>query len=122
VKTQLLDLQDPFGSVNVRERLAGAIADRRGWRPVRRVTVLAVANTATNRPLVRDHPSLFAAFVVRRLTLNALHRNERITHWVNPGTRDSWLAGRQRVRRRRANSHDLGRTSPEVSRRTDAGG
>lgn len=48
VKTQLLDLQDLFGSLNVKERLATTIAERRGWTVRRRVTVLAVASTAAN--------------------------------------------------------------------------
>lgn len=102
VKTQLLDLQDLFGSLNVKERLAVTIAERRGWNAVRRVTVLAVANTAANRQVVREHPSLFAEFAVRRLTVAGLRNPGRLIHWVNAvGETGSWLAGRQRVSRRR---------------------
>jgi hypothetical protein len=35
VKTQLLDLQDLFGSLSVKERLAATIAERRGWKASR---------------------------------------------------------------------------------------
>lgn len=102
VKTQLLDLQDLFGSLNVKERLAATIAERRGWRVSRCVTVLAVANTAANRAVVREHPSLFADFDSRRLTIAGLRLGRRITHWVKAdGDAGSWLAGRQRVSRQR---------------------
>lgn len=103
VRTQLLDLQDLFGSLNVKERLATTIAERRGWKAGRRVTVLAVANTAANRRVVRDHPSLFADFAVRRLTMAGLRLGGRLMHWVKAdGEAGSWLAGRQRVSRQRA--------------------
>ena len=106
VKTQLLDLQDLFGSLNVKERLSATIAERRGWKVSRCVTVLAVANTAANRTVVREHPSLFAEFDSRRLTIAGLRLGRRIIHWVRAdGGVGSWLAGRQRVSRRRATSH-----------------
>lgn len=105
VKTQLLDLQDLFGSLNVKERLAATIAERRGWKAVRRVTVLAVANTAANRRLVRQHPSLFAEFAGRSLTVAALRSDGRRIHWVNAnGAAGSWLAGRHRVSRQRVHA------------------
>lgn len=100
VKTQLLDLQDLFGSMNVKERLAVTIAERRGWIAVHPVAVLAVANTVANRQVVRDHPSLFASFTLRRLTIEGLRREGRVIHWVNPERgHGSWLAGRQRISR-----------------------
>lgn len=106
VKTQLLDLQELFGSLNVKERLGARIAERRGWKPVRLVTVLAVANTAANRRVVRDHPSLFADFAVRGLTMAGLRKHGRRFHWVSAESRSSpWLAGRQRVSRQRVMAH-----------------
>lgn len=103
VKTQLLDLQDLFGTLNVKERLAMTIAERRGWTAVRRVTVLAVASTAANRQIVRDHPSLFAGFEAHRLTTASLRGHARIIHWVHADReKGPWLAGRQRVRRKGA--------------------
>lgn len=101
VKTQLLDLQDLFGSMNVKERLASTIAERRGWTVRRRVSVLGVASTAANRDIVRSHPSLFTGFEGRRLSVAALRAGEgRILHWVTAAeaSRSWWIAGRRRVR------------------------
>lgn len=101
VKSLLLDLQDLFGALNIKERLATTIAERRGWQVRRRVSVLGVASTAANRDIVRTHPSLFATFDRRRLTMAALGAgSERILHWVDPSdaSRQSWIAGRRRVR------------------------
>jgi transcriptional regulator with XRE-family HTH domain len=110
-KTQLLDLQDLFGSMNVKERLAATIAKRRGWTVRRRVSVLAVASTAANRQVVRRHPSLFAGFDRRRLTTDALRTgSERMLHWVpaSEARRGSWIAGRRRVRRPKARQSSRG--------------
>lgn len=104
VKTQLLDLQDLFGSLNVKERLAATIAERRGWSVRRRVVVLAAASSAANREVVRGHAALFGGFERRKLTVAALRTGgERLLHWVSPdvAARRSWIAGRQRVRRAR---------------------
>jgi transcriptional regulator with XRE-family HTH domain len=101
VKTLLLDLQDLFGALDVKERLAATIADRRGWQVRRRVSVLAVAATAANREIVRSHASLFAGFERRRLSVAALRgEGDRLLHWVRPAetSRRAWIAGRRRVR------------------------
>jgi transcriptional regulator with XRE-family HTH domain len=105
VKTQLLDLQDLFGSLSIRERLVGTVADRRGWSVQRRVSVLAVAGTSANREVVRAHPALFKEFARRRITDAALAAGHtRILTWVSNGqaSRPPWIAGRVRVRRRQA--------------------
>lgn len=102
IKTELLDLQDLFGALNVKERLAAIIAERRGWTVRRRHTLLAVASTFANREIVRTHPSLFGRFATRRLSRAAFEGHSKgILHWVAPATarRTSWRAGRQRVRR-----------------------
>lgn len=101
VKTQLLDLQDLFGALNVKERLAATVAQRRGWIVRRRVSVLAVAATTANRDIVRSHPSLFAGFARRKLTVEAVRgEDQRILHWVtaSQASRGAWIAGRRRVR------------------------
>jgi transcriptional regulator with XRE-family HTH domain len=105
VKTQLLDLQDLFGSLGVKERLVGALADQRGWKVQRRVSVLAVAATSANHEIVRAHPALFEDFRRGQLTAAALtsgHR--RILTWVSSeqASRQPWIAGRERVRRQRS--------------------
>jgi transcriptional regulator with XRE-family HTH domain len=102
VKTQLVDLQELFGALNVRMRLSSTIAERRGWRVRRAVTVLAVADTSANRAIVRSHRTLFGGFESRRLSLAALGRDSaRLLHWARPAaaSRSSWIGGRQRVRR-----------------------
>jgi transcriptional regulator with XRE-family HTH domain len=103
VKTQLLDLQNLFGALNVKERLVPNIAERRGWPVRRRVTVLSVAATVANREIVRTHPALFATFRTVRLTRTALQAgaSDRMLNWITPerAARSSWMAGRQRVRR-----------------------
>jgi transcriptional regulator with XRE-family HTH domain len=105
VKTQLLDLQDLFGSLSIKERLVGTVADRRGWKAHRRVSVLALAATSANREIVRAHPALFDEFVRRQLTEAALAAGyTRIVTWVSndQASRPPWIAGRERVHRRRS--------------------
>lgn len=123
VKTLLLDLQDLFGSLNVKERLAVTIAERRGWTVNRCVTVLAVAHTAANRTVVREHPSLFANFDTRPLTTARLRPGRRLIHWVRAdGGSGSWLAGRERVSRQRTISHPRGLTAPDSPETASPGG
>lgn len=105
VKTQLLDLQDLFGSLNVKERLADTVAQRRGWVVRRRVSLLAVADTSANREIVRRHPTLFAEFARRRLSSAAFAPDDaRLLTWVSneEAARPPWVAGRERVRIRRS--------------------
>lgn len=100
VKTQLLDLQDLFGGLNVKERLAATIAKRRGWIVRHQATLLAVANTPGNRARVREHPTLFADFARSRLGDEGLRSGRRLLLWVDPESERGWLAGRQRVSRK----------------------
>jgi transcriptional regulator with XRE-family HTH domain len=104
VKSLLLDLQDLFGALDVKQRLAAKIASRRGWVVKRTVIMLAVADTAANREIVRSHPTLFERYARRRLTHDAIRAGEsHVLHWVpaRVAARGSWLAGRRRVSRRR---------------------
>jgi transcriptional regulator with XRE-family HTH domain len=102
-KTQLLDLQDLFGALNVKERLAPSVAGHLGWQVRRRVTILWVAATSANREVVRAHPTLFAGFAVRRFGALSEGRDARVLCWIAAVTaaRPAWIAGRQRVRPRR---------------------
>lgn len=105
VKTQLLDLGDLFGSLNVKERLAGTVAQRRGWVVRRSVSLLAVADTSANREIVRKHPTLFAEFARRRLGRATFTPDDaRLLTWVSheEAARPPWVAGRERVRVRRS--------------------
>lgn len=102
VKTLLLDLQELLGGLNVRERLISTIAQRRGWGVDRRITVLAVAGTASNRKVVHAHAALFRPFAVHRLGNGVLESDSRVLLWISPQrtARRRWLAGRERVRPR----------------------
>lgn len=101
VKTELADLQDLFGSIDRKMRLAPAIASRLDMDG--RVTcLLAVASTARNRSIVRQHAALFASFQRRRFTGVIPTDADRILLWVPPGAtgRKRWLAGQRRVQSR----------------------
>lgn len=106
VKTELADLQDLFGSLNVKARLAPGLGRRKGWPASRVVSVLAVAATAANRATVGAHPALFSSFESRWLRDRGLTTldHDRILLWVpaSAAGRPRWLAGRRRVRTTRS--------------------
>jgi transcriptional regulator with XRE-family HTH domain len=104
VTTELADLQELFGNLNAKVRLAPAVGRRKGWHASRVATVLAVAATAANRATVRTQPALFTAFDHRWFRGQRLPGlgGDRLLLWI-PATaagRRSWLAGRRRVRRK----------------------
>lgn len=100
VKTELSDLQDLFGSIDVRERLAPRIAADRAWSPARRISLLGVADTAHNREVVRMHRAMFADWsrLMFRSTVRPSEASRQL-FWVPAAVvgRSSWLAGRRRV-------------------------
>lgn len=104
VKTELADLQDLFGSLNAKVRLAPGIGQRRAWQASRVVSVLAVAATAANRSVVAAHPALFSPFEHRWFRGQRLPRvgGDRLLLWIPAAAagRRFWLAGRRRVRRK----------------------
>ena len=103
-KTEFTDLQDLFGSLDMKQRLASRIAERRGWNVRRCVVVLAVAASPFNRRIVRSHRALFAAYTVRRISRSALHAGGRVLMWIDAGraARPAWTGARRRVRTTRA--------------------
>ena len=105
VKTELVDLQDLFGALDVKARHASATAAARGWRTTRTSTLVAVADTSANRELVRAHGTLFGRFERNAARIEAWFRRPRaaatsLLLYVAPehGRRDAWLATRRRVR------------------------
>lgn len=100
VKTLLVDLQELIGVLGVKERLAGTFAYRRGWKVQQVAVLLAVADGATNRTVVRAHPESFADWQAGALSVRNLTRPGRSLCWIpaERAGRDAWLAGRQRVR------------------------
>jgi transcriptional regulator with XRE-family HTH domain len=104
VKAEITDIQEMFGRLDIKERLAATIAAKRGWSAQRMVLILAVAATDANRRLVSAHPTLFAGFTKRWPRGPAVHINAgdaRLLLWINAEVagRARWLAGRRRVRR-----------------------
>lgn len=102
VKPELADLQDLFGGMNVKTRLAPGIARDLGWPEARVVPALAVAATDRNRQVVTEHAALFANFERRwfRRTV-PIPTGEALLLWVpaRSAGRQRWLAGRRRIRR-----------------------
>jgi hypothetical protein len=105
VKTELADLQELFGGLDVRRRLVSAVCRPHGREVVRTVTVLALASVEVNRRLVREHSALFSPFARATFRGDALPAvvdapAERVLVWVpaSAAGRRRWLAGRRRVR------------------------
>ena len=104
VKTELADVQDLLGTMDVRERLGPRIAADRGWAPAHVVSVLALADTSHNRAILRAHTATFVGW--RRSTFRddppppppAATASRQIL-WVPAAHagRSVWLAGRRRV-------------------------
>jgi transcriptional regulator with XRE-family HTH domain len=113
VKTELTDLQDLLGVLDVKERLAKRVAAEHGWAATSVSTLLAVAGTDLARKTVAAHPALFASFTIGRgasaLWTTALDRPRRTLIWVPPSRagRTDWRAGRKRVRPHRAAERPL---------------
>jgi transcriptional regulator with XRE-family HTH domain len=105
VKTELADLQELLGSLDVKSRHATAIAVERGWQPERIATLLAVADTSANREVVRRHATLFGRFERHAGRIAAwIHRPRATTNDLllyvpaEHARRGAWLATRRRVR------------------------
>lgn len=130
VKTRLVDLQHLFASLARKRRIVPGLVDReRRWRCTMLGCVLVVADTTTNRTIVRSHQSSFDAALPAR--------GWSVRHWISdpegscsgiqflplsaPATlteQPRSIAGRRRVRPSRSASGARGmRSSP----RTDGG-
>lgn len=104
VKTELTDLQETQGKLNVKERIAPQVAKEHGWKVSSTSTLLAVASTPAARQVVTAHPTLFAGYVRTTIGKAATGRSElprRMLAWVpaSAAGRNSWRAGRERIRR-----------------------
>lgn len=104
VKAEVVDLQDLFGSLSVKQRLAPKIAAERGWR-VRSVSLLvAVAAVDGNREIIARHATLFEGFERNAARIRAWVQRPRpsgkLLLYVAAGatSRTHWLAARRRVR------------------------
>jgi transcriptional regulator with XRE-family HTH domain len=106
-KTEVTDLQDLFGSLDVRERHAPRLAVSRGWTVRRVATLLAVADVERNRRTIRAHRTLFERFERHGMRVRAWLRRPRprpssllLYVVASAAARTSWIATKQRVRRR----------------------
>jgi transcriptional regulator with XRE-family HTH domain len=120
VKTELVDLQETFGRLDVKERLALRIAAAQGWPARRAITALALAATDANRRVVAAHPALFAGFARRWLRKGWVppdSPNGRILVWVpaQRANKRAWLAGRRRVRPVRRGRTVAPRATPQAT-------
>lgn len=100
VKTELSDLGNVLGVIDVRQRLAARLGSDRGWRVAAAASILALADTPHNRRIVGAHRATFAdwpssRFDGRRPPPGA----RRQILWIpsSAAGRHRWLAGRRRV-------------------------
>lgn len=106
IKTVVADIQQLLGGLDVKARLAPALAATRGWRGVAIVPCVVLVDGSTARRRVRDHASLFARFVLRGRAATAWLRTPTgrptgLLLYVNlpyRNPRSVRRAGRQRVR------------------------
>lgn len=100
VKTELGDLQELLGAMDVKERLAPAVARRLDWGTGEVTMILAVASTERNHAVIAAHRALFSAFRARTYRGSAVPRGRHELLWIPPGAvgRKRWLAGRRQVR------------------------
>ena len=65
-KTEIGDLQDLAGRLDVKTRLAPIIASSVGWpRPFRVIPVIVIRDSRRSRSVVNEHPRTFARFTIR---------------------------------------------------------
>jgi transcriptional regulator with XRE-family HTH domain len=65
VKTELRDVQDVIGRLDVKRRVAQVLARERGWRVSAAVPALVVRESTTARRRISAHAELFAALDLR---------------------------------------------------------
>jgi transcriptional regulator with XRE-family HTH domain len=65
IKTEFGDLQETIGRLNVKTRLAAAVAREIGWAPHITIPALIVADSTTSRQIVRHHETIFGTLSLR---------------------------------------------------------
>jgi transcriptional regulator with XRE-family HTH domain len=99
-KTELSDLGDVLGVVDVRERLAARLGTERGWAVAAAISILALADTPHNRGVVGAHAATFGGWSRARLRIDRFPSSaRRQLLWIPAGAagRSRWLAGRRRM-------------------------
>jgi transcriptional regulator with XRE-family HTH domain len=108
LKTELIDFGELLGKLDAKDRLAGKVAERLGWRPATISTCLLVAESTTNRRRAAAHASLLRAALPDdgRALAGWLKRPSGSVHAlrfvsdVRPGNVRSGFAAPTRVRTR----------------------
>lgn len=107
-KTDISDVQDLLGTLDMKERLAVQVARDRGWDPNAVAVLLAVSRTHRNLRTLQRFSALFERFTLRGADAAQWLRQPsgpaHLLLLVPPGAvgRPSWRNGRRRVRRRRS--------------------
>jgi transcriptional regulator with XRE-family HTH domain len=65
IKTEIGDLQELLGHLDVKVRLAPTIAAELGWRATAVIPALVFASSRPTRQIIAEHDALFARFAVR---------------------------------------------------------
>jgi transcriptional regulator with XRE-family HTH domain len=102
VKTELTDLQETQGRLNIKERVAPQVAKEHGWKVTSVSTVLAVASTpaAPSRDGAPDLVCALRPFHDRGGSVRRL-RDAASDARLGPASaagRNTWRAGRERIR------------------------
>lgn len=65
IKTEVRDVQDLIGKLDVKQRIARQLAAERGWDVAAVVPAIVLREDRTIRRRIADHPALFARFRLR---------------------------------------------------------
>lgn len=77
VKSRLDDVQDLLGRLDVKRRIAPALAAERGWKTMAVVPAIVVRDGRTARRRIVAHEALFATFEIRARSATAWLRRPR---------------------------------------------
>lgn len=77
IKTEVHDVQDLIGRLDVKCRVARGMATERGWEPVAVVPGIVLREDRTSRRRIAEHPALFARFRLRARAARAWLRKPK---------------------------------------------
>ncbi|MGH2384087.1 MAG: hypothetical protein ACRDGB_03415 [Candidatus Limnocylindria bacterium] len=77
IKTEVRDVQDLIGRLDVKQRVARQLATDRGWDVAAIVPAIVLREDRTIRRRIAEHPALFARFRLRARAARAWLRTPR---------------------------------------------
>lgn len=112
VKTDLVDVQELLGTMDVRVRVSRSVAERFGWEVRSVVPAIVFAEDRTIRNRLIDLDSLFSAYAIRgRAAMSWLRlpdgRPSGLLWFTSAGETEASPFGRLRVRRVRGPTRNL---------------